>query len=155
MSYQIEVQSDVIVSDDTFDILEETVSISLQEAGVISAEVTVLLTDDQRMRQLNQDFRGMDHSTDVLSFPSGEPITDAIVDSPYLGDIAISVPTAEQQARNNGHALASELQLLTIHGLLHLLGYDHLSPEEKEEMWFLQSKILDSLGIGQIKPTES
>jgi probable rRNA maturation factor len=81
--------------------------------------VTVALVGDARMRGLNRTFRGMDRTTDVLSFPSGEP------DGGDLGEIAIAVGVARRQASAQGHALGVELRILALHGLLHLLGYDH------------------------------
>jgi probable rRNA maturation factor len=81
--------------------------------------VTVALVGDARMRGLNRTFRGMDRTTDVLSFPSGEP------DGGDLGEIAIAVGVARRQASAPGHALGVELRILALHGLLHLLGYDH------------------------------
>ncbi len=80
---------------------------------------TVCLVDDQAMRALNAKFRGRPEATDVLSFPSGSR------DSRFLGDIAISVVRAKENARREGHTLVEEIKLLILHGLLHLLGYDH------------------------------
>jgi probable rRNA maturation factor len=80
-------------------------------------EVTVALVSDARMRTLNRAFRGKDHATDVLSFPAD--------DDTFLGDIAIATGVARRQAREAGHSLATELRVLALHGLLHLLGYDH------------------------------
>ena len=77
--------------------------------------VAIALVTDEAMRRLNRDFRRKDHTTDVLSFPGDSP----------LGDVAIAVPTARRQAREMGHSLAVELRVLALHGLLHLLGYDH------------------------------
>jgi probable rRNA maturation factor len=107
-----------------------------------------LLTDDEQMRQLNRDFAGLDEPTDVLSFPAGEPealLPDELMG--YLGDIAISMMKAERQAEKGGHTLTAELQLLTVHGVLHLLGYDHYDPEEKDEMWAVQKAILEALEV--------
>jgi probable rRNA maturation factor len=81
--------------------------------------VTVLLTTDRKIRQLNRDFRGKDKSTDVLSFPA-EPGPEKLA-----GDLAISIPTARKQAAAQGHTLALEIKILILHGLLHLAGYDH------------------------------
>ncbi|MFN2144341.1 MAG: rRNA maturation RNase YbeY, partial [Anaerolineales bacterium] len=92
-----------------------------------------------------------DAPTDVLSFPVA--FDDPETGSPYLGDILISLPTARKQAETAGHAVQDEVQLLLAHGMLHLLGYDHTTPEEKAKMWTLQDRILTQLGI-QAKPTE-
>lgn len=109
-------------------------------------ELSIVVTGDKKMRDLNQKYLGEDGATDVLSFPSG-------IKQGYLGDIAISLPRARLQAKAGGHALAHELQLLTVHGVLHLLGYDHAQPYERERMWAVQRKILAQLGVS-ISPTE-
>lgn len=118
------------------------------------AAVTILLSDDEYLRQLNGQYRGEDHATDVLSFPAGEPLPGSEKLLEYLGDIAISVPFAERQATTKGHELVAELQLLAVHGVLHLVGYDHLTREEKENMWATQAAILHELGLDGIQPTE-
>jgi probable rRNA maturation factor len=87
----------------------------------------------------------MDKVTDVLSFEAD--YMDPDLGSRYLGDVVISYPQAANQAEKQGHAIESELQLLTIHGVLHLMGYDHGSTEEKELMWSKQKQILDQLGL--------
>jgi len=83
--------------------------------------VTLVVTSDRRIRGLNRTWRGQDKATDVLSFPAGDDPGPA----PHLGDIVISRETAARQARHEGHSLATELRVLALHGLLHLLGYDH------------------------------
>jgi len=118
------------------------------------AALTILLTDDSYIRDLNLQYRGEDHATDVLSFPGGEPIPGAEDLLEYLGDIAISVETAEVQAVFKGHETIAELQLLAIHGVLHLLGYDHQDEEQKDVMWSVQRAILARLGLEGIQPTE-
>jgi probable rRNA maturation factor len=85
---------------------------------------TIVLVSDRAIRSLNRDFRKQDKPTDVLSFPSG-PIGSAHLDKPGLGDMIISVETARRQAFARHHSLERELRVLVIHGLLHLLGYDH------------------------------
>ena len=154
MSYQIDVQNEVMVGNAIDKVLETAISIALQKNEVHSAAVTVLLTDDNRMRQLNQVFRGLNDSTDVLSFPAGDAQSAIDDEIRYLGDIAISVPIAEMQANASDHSLVAELQLLAVHGVLHLLGYDHLLPEDKLLMWSMQDEILTSLGLHDIKPSE-
>lgn len=107
-------------------------------------EMTVLLTGDQQLQELNKQFLDIDAPTDVLSFPADyfDPDTEA----KYLGDVIISLPRAQAQAEAGGHSLDEELQLLVVHGVLHLLGHDHAEPEDKAEMWALQTGILKSLG---------
>ena len=101
-------------------------------------EISLLLTDDETIRQLNKEYRNKDKSTDVLSFPMEDDI--------MLGDIAISVDTASRQAEEAEINLDRETAFLFIHGLLHLLGYDHeTSQEDEAEMFALQEKILKKL----------
>ena len=111
-------------------------------------DLTLVLTDDEQLRALNRDYRGLDAPTDVLSFPASE--TDPETGSPYLGDILISVPRADEQARAAGHPLVDEAQLLVVHGVLHLLGHDHAEPEEKDRMWKAQAEILQILNLAGI-----
>jgi probable rRNA maturation factor len=115
-------------------------------------DLTIVLTDDQHLHELNLEYLGVDSPTDVLSFPSSE--RDPQTGARYLGDVLISVPRAEIQARSAGHPLESEVQLLVVHGVLHLLGYDHAEPGEKSAMWKLQTEILQALGLGEIQIRE-
>lgn len=88
-----------------------------------AGSLALCLVSDRRMRELNRSFRGHDATTDVLSFPAG--CTPGGGGERHLGDIAISVPVAARQARAAGHSLQRELELLALHGYLHLLGHDH------------------------------
>ena len=92
------------------------------EAAGLAGQVSVLLSGDARLRRLNREFRRKDHPTDVLSFPAAAPVNGHAA---IAGDLAISVETAARQAAEYGHPLATELQILVLHGLLHLGGYDH------------------------------
>ena len=104
-----------------------------------SAVVTVLLTSDERLRQLNRNFAGEDYVTDVLSFEAHpdddfpDSINECSGDS--IGDVAISIPQTERQASEKGIPFERELAMLAIHGTLHLLGYDHASPDEEKMMF--------------------
>lgn len=109
------------------------------------SEVSIVIDNDARLQELNSQFLGIDAPTDVLSFPSDEMDPDA--GTPYLGDIIISKPRAQAQADDAGHALEAEIQLLIVHGMLHLLGYDHADAEEKQEMWARQKEILTGLNV--------
>jgi probable rRNA maturation factor len=106
-------------------------------------EMTLVLSEDQHLQHLNRDFMGIDSPTDVLSFPAG--FIDPDSQQNYLGDIVISVPRAQEQAVQNQQTLMAEMLLLTVHGTLHLLGYDHAEPEEKDRMWLAQKIILERL----------
>lgn len=115
-------------------------------------DLTVVLTDDAQLHRLNRDYLGVDAPTDVLSFPASEP--DPETDTYYLGDILISAPRAARQAEAAGHPLESEVRLLVVHGVLHLLGHDHTDSQEKAEMWSVQAEILEALGLADMKITE-
>lgn len=93
--------------------------------------VTVALVSDRRMRALNRQFRGRDYATDVLSFPADAPTTLRAGDRNFLGDIVIAIGLAKRQARDAGHSIQTELRVLALHGLLHLLGYDHETDDGK------------------------
>jgi len=108
-----------------------------------SAELTIVITSDEQLQDLNRQFLDIDAPTDVLSFPAHELDPDS--GQNYLGDVIISYPQALKQANNAGHDVLEELCLLTVHGVLHLLGYDHAEQGQKDEMWALQAQILDAL----------
>jgi probable rRNA maturation factor len=112
------------------------------------ADLTIVLTDDAQLHELNRQWMGIDAPTDVLSFPSEE--TDPETGSPYLGDVLISVPRATLQAAAAGHSAEAETQLLVIHGILHLMGHDHAEADEKARMWTAQAEILETLGLGSL-----
>ena len=118
----------------------------------IDSHITIVLTDDRQLHELNREYLDVDAPTDVLSFPASE--LDPETGSVYLGDILISIPRAAEQAQAAGHPLEAETQLLVVHGTLHLLGYDHASDEEKNVMWNEQAKVLERLGLSRIKIQE-
>lgn len=126
-------------------ILEKAVCAALELAPDTSGDLTVVLSRDRELQRLNRDFLGKDEPTDVLAFPSGE--VDLETGSMYLGDVIISVETATKQAEQAGHDLQSEIQLLVVHGTLHLMGFDHSSKLAKDHMWKAQSEVLTRLGI--------
>lgn len=109
------------------------------------SEISVVIDNDASLQDLNSQFLGIDAPTDVLSFPSDE--VDPESNIPYLGDIIISLPKAKMQAAEAGHTYEAEVQLLIVHGTLHLLGYDHAEADEKQEMWEHQKQILTSLNV--------
>lgn len=114
--------------------------------------VSVVLTDNRRLRKLNRDYLGIDAPTDVLSFPASE--SDPETGARYIGDILISIPYAAKGAKQAGNSLEAEVQLLIVHGVLHLLGHDHAKPREKAKMWKAQHEILMQLGLGEIEIRE-
>lgn len=134
-------------------LLERAARAALEhQSASLDSDLTIVLTDDERIQELNRDYLGIDAPTDVLSFPASE--TDPETGSPYLGDILISLPYAAKSAERAGHPLEAEMQLLVVHGVLHLLGHDHAKVREKARMWKAQAEILESLGLGEIKVRE-
>ena len=135
------------------DLLERAANTALEhQAHSSDSELSIILTDDARLHELNLNYLGVDAPTDVLSFPASE--TDPETGAHYLGDILISLPRAQAQADAAGHPLEAELQLLVVHGVLHLLGHDHAQAEEKARMWKAQAEILEGLGLGRIQIRE-
>ena len=112
-------------------------------------ELAVVVTDDEALHDLNQRHRGVDAPTDVLAFPNEArgPFVGAPDQPRYLGDVIISFSRAEAQAKDAGHTVQAELQLLTVHGVLHLLGYDDANEERRARMWAVQAEILRALEV--------
>ncbi len=114
------------------------------EAGTA---LTVLLTDDEHVQQLNKQYRTVDAPTDILSFPADPLPVEIEGEAPYLGDLIIAYPYTAQHAAEAGHSLDDEYVLLVIHGTLHLLGYDHDNPDTQEAMWSAQADALLAAGV--------
>ena len=135
-------------------LMRRSVTAALEYEGFYNdAEVSVTFTDNEGIRALNSEFRGIDKETDVLSFPltdfegGDEPPADE--PSIMLGDIVISLEKAAAQAQEFGHSFERECAFLCVHSMLHLLGYDHVNSEEEDaEMRRRQSEILESMGLG-------
>ncbi|HAV76365.1 MAG TPA: rRNA maturation RNase YbeY [Anaerolineae bacterium] len=135
------------------DLIERAVNAALaHESQSPDSDLTIVLTDDLQLRKLNRDYLGIDAPTDVLSFPASE--SDPQTGAPYIGDILISMPYAARSADKAGHGLEAEVQLLVVHGVLHLLDHDHAEADGKARMWKAQAEILESLGLGDIKIRE-
>jgi probable rRNA maturation factor len=118
-----------------------------QGAGIL----TVMVTDDAEIQELNRTYRHIDAPTDVLSFGETDQADGFVApagEARYWGDIIISYPRALEQAATYGHPPQEELALLVVHGTLHLLGYDHEQADDKDKMWVAQNAALAQLGIG-------
>jgi probable rRNA maturation factor len=126
--------------------IEKSILAALDHQGVSTdSDLSVVIVDDAHIQQLNHNFLGVDAPTDVLAFPAG--YKDPDTNRTYLGDVIISYPTASKQATEAGHPISSEIHLLIVHGVLHLLGHDHKHLQGKSEMWSAQSEIFNSLGL--------
>lgn len=125
--------------------IENALSVGLKLEGVYEdLEISLTVVSSSVIHELNRDYRGVDSETDVLSFPlwNGEFENDNL-----LGDIVISIDKVKEQAKEYGHSVKREFIYLVIHSLLHLLGYDHLTEEDKEEMRISEKRIMKELEI--------
>ncbi len=121
------------------------------------AEISLMFTDNDEIRQLNREHRNIDRATDVLSFPlleydeEGNVLDEYMDFNPdgemFLGDIVISLERVAEQAEEYGHSFEREVGFLTVHSMLHLFGYDHMTPEDEEEMFGYQEDILNEMGL--------
>ena len=137
--------------------LVEVAEISLElEHFDKPAEISIVLTDDRRIRVLNREYRGKDCSTDVLAFSQleGEGFSLGDGEAASLGDVVISVETARGQADERGHDLGDELDLLVAHGVLHLLGHDDETDSAAADMRRREAKIMDRLQHGRTRQTD-
>lgn len=132
---------------------EELLQFSAKQENIPNgSEVSVTFVTNERIQEINREYRDKDAPTDVLSFALEEMGEDEIAitggDMPrVLGDIIISVERAKEQAEDYGHSFERELGFLTVHGFLHLLGYDHMTEEDEKEMFGRQKEILDAFGL--------
>jgi len=135
--------------------MDETISADLLEKAAEmvlkthhrDVDVSIVITDNNEIRRLNREFLGTDAPTDVLSFSMEE--VDPETGRLYIGDVIISYEMVKSQAERAGHNVLCELQLMVVHGVLHLLGYDHGSDEEKQQMWAVQASLMKSLGCDE------
>lgn len=143
-------QEEIPVEDNLVQMVEAVVQESLKHEDYSpDAEVSLIFVDDNYIRSLNAEYRNIDKATDVLSFAlnEGEEMPEEEEAEDLLGDIVISLPTAKRQALEYGHSFEREVAYLTAHGSLHLLGYDHMTDEDREVMREKEEAILAKLGI--------
>lgn len=130
--------------------MKKVINKAAQLYGLDTAEVSVTLTNNDHIREINRNYRNKDAATDVISFALNEGEEPEIIDGPeinMLGDIIISIERAMEQAEEYGHSLERELAFLTVHGMMHLLGYDHIEEEDRIEMRKEEEYVLGHLGI--------
>ena len=134
-----------------YKLIENVISAALKYEGVSdNTEISVTIVDNEEIRKINNKFRNIDRATDVLSFPLIDFDNEDLPNDGskiYLGDIIISIERAKEQANEYGHSLDREVGFLTAHSMLHLLGYDHMVPEEEKVMFAKQEEILSNLGL--------
>ncbi len=129
-----------------YEYLYKVIDYTIKKLNICNSVFCVIFIDDEEMHKINLSYRGIDRTTDVLSFALNDnKHIETEVNS--LGDIFISIPKMISQAKDYNHSEKRELSFLTVHGLLHLLGYDHMNKSDEEIMFNLQKEILDELGI--------
>lgn len=127
------------------DAVRLAVEATLKHEGSEERFLSVVLTNDEVIHEYNRNFRSVDRPTDVLSFPADEGEDLLVPPDGFLGDIMISVPRAKEQGTALGHSTEREILFLTVHGVLHLLGYDHMQHEDEMEMFQVQREIVNSI----------
>lgn len=147
---EVQVAEGLRVEDDVLQLVARAVRTALEAEAAPPCEVSLYLTDDAEIRELNAQYRGKDSPTDVLSFPqTDDDAIDALGEGMprLLGDIVISVERARAQAEEYGHGYDREIAFLAVHGTLHLLGYDHEEEAERREMRQREEAILAALEL--------
>ncbi len=127
--------------------IKRVIDIAIKHQKLDNLEFNIIIVDNTYIHELNKNYRGIDRPTDVISFALEDDKSFIHTDFKVLGDIYISLDTAKRQAEEYKHSLKREISFLSIHGLLHLLGYDHMVKEDEEKMFELQELILDEAGI--------
>ena len=145
--YEIEVQNEADYPVDHDRLRMAAVCVLARAEAGEDSELTIVLTDDEQVTALNRQFRGIESPTDVLSFPGAPPPPGTPASAPYLGDLIIAFPYASAQAEAHRRPLNDSLALLVVHGVLHLLGYEHDTLARRAQMWAEQAAALETLGI--------
>ncbi|WP_374721691.1 rRNA maturation RNase YbeY [Peribacillus tepidiphilus] len=140
------------VTEENIELVESLLQFAASKEGIEEAELSVTFVDNNRIREINKEYRKKDAPTDVISFALEEMGEEEVgivgADMPrVLGDIIISIERAREQAEEYGHSFDRELGFLALHGLLHLLGYDHMTEEEEKIMFSKQKDILNEYGL--------
>lgn len=148
-------QSNIIINDEHIKTIREVCSKAAHYEGYEDVEVSISIVDDNEIHMLNKKYRNVDRATDVLSFPlmdfeNGEASIEEATDVIMIGDIVISAQRAAEQAEQYNHSFERELAYLTVHGMLHLLGYDHIKEEDAVIMRKKEENILNELGLKRI-----
>ena len=133
---------------ENLEVLEPLLTYALEVENVDNLEFNVIIINNEEIHKMNKEYRGIDRPTDVISFAL-EDYKDIKYENDYrvLGDIYISIDKVKEQAKEYGHSEKRELAFLAVHGLLHLLGYDHMEKEDEKVMFGLQEEILNEMGI--------
>ncbi len=146
MDYQI---NNLYGYTEDYSYLDGVIHRTLEKENALDSIFSIIFIDNEQIKEINATYRGIDRETDVISFALEDTKDDFPLEKRVLGDIYISIPKMQEQAKSYGHSEKRELSFLTVHGLLHLLGYDHQTKEEEERMFGLQKEILDEEGISR------
>lgn len=129
------------------DILNDYVNYLVGKLELDRCEFNIIIIDNEKIHKINKEYRNIDRETDVISFALEDNMDVEYVDFRLLGDIYISIDRCYQQAKDYGHSRIREICFLATHGILHLLGYDHMNPDDEKEMFSLQNELLDGYNI--------
>lgn len=128
-------------------IIDKLISFALNYLNIENAVLNIIIVDNETIHKINKEYRNIDRPTDVISFALEDNKDFIDIGYRILGDIYISIDKVREQSINYNHSFLRELSFLSIHGLLHLLGYDHMNEEDEKEMFELQELILNEFGI--------
>lgn len=142
-----EIINDVELEIKELEVVEDFLNFIINKEKLNNCLFNVIIVDNKYIQELNKNYRGIDRPTDVISFALEDNEDFIKHDFRVLGDIYISIDKTKEQADSYGHSFLRELSFLTIHGLLHLLGYDHMVKEDEEEMFAKQDELLNEFGI--------
>ena len=146
MQYQI---NDEFGYSEDYDYLDSLIERVLTQEKATDRVFSIIFVDNEKIHELNKQFRGVDRPTDVISFALEDAEEEFLSTIRVLGDIYISIPKMQEQAKEYGHSEKRELAFLVVHGLLHLLGYDHQTEEEEKVMFQIQEEMLNEEGISR------
>lgn len=136
------------VKEQTLEVVDAAIKYVLKDEYSDDIELAIIFVTDEKIKELNKSYRNKDYVTDVISFELEEELIDFNFEPiRNLGDIFISIPQMKRQAKEYGHSETRELSFLVVHGVLHLLGFDHIEKEDEVKMFKLQDEILDCLSI--------
>lgn len=132
---------------DELKVLNDYIKFVVKKLKLEKCEFNIIIVDNKKIHEINKEYRGVDRETDVISFAMEDEMDVKYDNFRLLGDIYISIDKAKSQAIEYGHSLLREICFLATHGILHLLGYDHMEPDDEKEMFTLQNELLDEYNI--------
>ena len=127
--------------------LKKVIAVAVEKENINNVEFNIIIVDNEKIHEINKEYRHIDRPTDVISFALEDDESFPGMDTRVLGDIYISLDKVYEQSNAYGHSFFRELSFLTVHGILHLLGYDHMNEEDEKEMFSRQELILNEAGI--------